>query len=84
MCGGDCHLCCRDGFVALDDEHDEQFKRRGETILKNEVRFEELKTSGPSLDHLRNARGEGGWHRHERSMEHLTDLDIPILMLLPP
>lgn len=74
----------RDGFVALDDETDEQFKRRGEAILKNGGRFEALKNSDRDISHFQGAVGERNWRRNERSMAYFADYDVPMMMFLLP
>ncbi len=74
----------RHGFIALDDEPDEQFKSRRNAILNNSSRFEKLKTSGPEITQFEGPAAERAWRRYQRSMDYFTDLDVPILMFLPP
>lgn len=74
----------RHGFVALDDEPDEQFKRRQNGMIHAVEVFENLKTSNPDIAQFKGASAERAWRRYQRSMDYFADLDVPILMLLPP
>lgn len=74
----------RHGFVALDDEPDEQFIRRQDGMLNRVDHFERLKVSASDIAQFQGAMAERAWRRYQRSMEYFTDLDVPILMFLPP
>lgn len=74
----------RHGFVALDDEPDEQFKRRQDGMIHRVDQFEALKTAGPDPSFFHGSMAERAWRRYTRAMEHFTHLDVPILMFLPP
>lgn len=74
----------RHGFVALDDEPHEQFKRRQDGMINRVDHFEKLKISGPDITQFQGAMAERAWRRYQRSMEHFSDFDVPILMFLPP
>ena len=74
----------RHGFVALDDEPDEQFVRRQDGMIHAVGHFEYLKTSNPDIAQFQGASAERAWRRYERSMDYFADADVPILMLLPP
>ena len=74
----------RHGFVALDDEPHEQFKRRQDGMINHVGEFERLKTSNPDIAQFQGASAERAWRRYQRSMDYFAKFDVPILMLLPP
>ncbi len=74
----------RHGFVALDDEPHDQFKRRRHGILNNPGYFENLKITNPDRAQFEGAAAERAWRRYQRAMAYFAEFDIPILMFLPP
>ncbi len=74
----------RDGFVALDDEPDEQFIQRGEAILNSPETFERLKETPGDRRDFEGALAERSWRRFERAAAHFDQLDVPMLLFLTP
>jgi hypothetical protein len=82
--GGAVWDASRDGFVALDDETHEQFKNRQNGMLNRVGRFERMRAAPADSRLFEGAMTERAWRRYERSLEHFSHLDVPVLMLMPP
>jgi hypothetical protein len=74
----------RHGFVALDDEPDEAFRRRADAITRNPAYFHKLKAESDDPGPYAGPVAQRAWRRVERSMDFFADIDVPKLIFLPP